>query len=273
MDIRKMLVLTGDDPASCPALSVALALGRLLGAGVTALHSSVWREPSWVADAATRVPPGPGKGGRRPAAEALDAAFQERCAAAGIAGTWLEDRGDPVERLAAHSLYADLVVAERGNPAVIDGTLTAPEAGRLALTVAPSLLIVPPGYGREFAPGRVLVAWNRRREAARAIRGALPLLCRARQPVLLSVYPPGWDDRPDQRIADHLAAHGVQADVRINFAAEFEAPGAILAQAHALDADLIVMGAYGHSRSFETVLGGVTRHMLENADLPVWTCH
>lgn len=269
MDVRSVLVLVGDDPASSPALSVALAVGRLAGAGVTALHSSVWREPSWVADAGSAAK-APRQG---PTVEALDAAFQARCAATGATGRWVEDRGDPVERLAVHSLYADLVVVERGNPAVIDGTLTAPEAGRLALMVGPSLLIVPPGYGREFALRRVLVGWNRRREAARAIRSALPLLRGAEQVVVLSVCAPGRDDRPDQRIADYLAAHQVHADVRINFAAEFEAPGAILAQAHALNADAMVMGAYGHSRSFETVLGGVTRHMLENADLPVWTSH
>ena len=269
MDIRSILVLVGAEPRSMPSLDVAIDVGHLTDARITGLRVPFWREESWFIDVPQELPEPPAA----PLPADIEQTFIARCSGAGRPCDWVSDHGAPAERLAFHSRYADLVVVARDGLSADNGALPVAELGRLALMAASPILAVPPEPLRSFQARRILVAWNERREAARAARNALPLLRRAKDVVLLSVHPPGYDDTPDRRIVDYLALHHVHAEARINFAAEFEAAGAILAQAHAMDADLLVMGAYGHSRAFESVLGGVTRYMLEHADRPVMLSH
>ena len=119
----------------------------------------------------------------------------------------------------------------------------------------------------------VLVAWDGGRRATRSVNDALPLLMGAKRVKVLAISPKGhWVIETDG-ICRHLGRHGIDAEGE-----KFEAKAAdightIRTKAADMDADLIVMGAYGHTRWRELVLGGVTRHMLTHMTIPVLMSH
>ena len=113
---------------------------------------------------------------------------------------------------------------------------------------------------------RILVAWNGSREAARAVHDALPFLLAAERTTVLIVDPQAQSSNvgepPGADLAAHLARHGVRVEIKTVPGGGLAAGDAILAQAADEGADLLVMGGYGHSRLWEMVLGGATRHLL-----------
>ena len=122
----------------------------------------------------------------------------------------------------------------------------------------------------------VLIAWRDTPECARAIAAALPLLQRAGQVVLVSIAENGSDEErhrePAADVARHLARHGINVEVRHEQHWKHPAEG-LLNQAKIVGAGLIVLGAYGHSRLREMILGGVTRELLETSRLPLFMVH
>jgi len=118
-----------------------------------------------------------------------------------------------------------------------------------------------------------LIAWNGSREAARAVRDALPLLKLARKVTVLAVEPQSNGHAPGADLALHLARHGVTVDLDQDTAPGMDAADILLSRASDLSSDLIVMGAYGHARMRETILGGVTRSMLAAMTAPVLMSH
>jgi nucleotide-binding universal stress UspA family protein len=134
------------------------------------------------------------------------------------------------------------------------------------------VLMVPHGQRRLDLAGPALVAWNGSSEAAHALRLALPLLKGAGAVHLVEVN----DDLtglPASEAALWLARHGVAADVHEWPAKGRRASVALLHAATELGAAWLVMGAYGHSRLRETVLGGVTRELIASASLPLLMAH
>ncbi len=120
------------------------------------------------------------------------------------------------------------------------------------------------------------MAWNESVEALAAIRAAMPLLEAAELVNIAIIDPPSHaPDRSDPggALAEMLARHGITADVSV-IARTMPRISDVLAR-HAADqeADMLVMGAYGHSRLREAILGGATRNMLEQADRPVLMAH
>lgn len=172
--------------------------------------------------------------------------------------------------------YTDLAVLGQHNPD--DGSDT--NRGlidRLVLSAGRPCLVIPYIGAHETIGQRVLVAWNARREAVRAVNDALPILQQAASVVVLAANPPAGDagegDIPSADICHHLARHGVQAEARSAISTDIDVGNLLLSSASDLGADLIVMGAYGHSRLRETVLGGVTRHLLHHMTVPVFISH
>ena len=119
-------------------------------------------------------------------------------------------------------------------------------------------------------------AWNRSRESALAIRGALPLLARAESVQVFEGEPTenplGLRCLPSLDLRAGFARRGIEATFT-PFGARAEIGAALLNAAHTMDADLIVMGAWGHSRITELVLGGTTRHLFQYSDLPLLVAH
>ena len=124
---------------------------------------------------------------------------------------------------------------------------------------------------------RVLVAWNASREAARALNDALPLLLGAKHVTVLAINPQrglgGQGDVPAADIAQHLARHGMKAEAAHTVAKDIADGEALLSYAADIGADLIVAGAYGHSRARELVFGGVTRTLIVEMTAPVLMSH
>jgi nucleotide-binding universal stress UspA family protein len=139
-------------------------------------------------------------------------------------------------------------------------------------------VLLVPYAGRFPAVGRkVLIAWNAGREAARAVVDALPLLARASTVHVVSFNPEkGGADHgavPGADIAQFLVRHGIKVVVHRQNNGGVDVGNQILSRAADLEIDLIVMGAYGHARMREMVLGGVTRTLLETMTVPVLMSH
>ncbi len=171
---------------------------------------------------------------------------------------------------AVHARYADLTVVTRPDPA---GQTAGPPGfvESLVLTSGRPIIILPPGTASPAR--RILVGWNAAREAVRAVADALPLLVRAEAVEVLVVdperHPASHGQEPGADIARHLARHGAQVEVRRLSSKGEDLGRLLLAQASAFGADLLVMGAYGHSHLNEWIFGGVTRRVLREAGLPV----
>jgi nucleotide-binding universal stress UspA family protein len=126
------------------------------------------------------------------------------------------------------------------------------------------------------APRKISVAWNDSPEALRAVRAAMPLITAAGGADIVVIDPPRHGPErsdPGGRISQMLARHGVRADVEV-LARSLPRISDVLIR-HMTDAngDLMVMGAYGHSRLRESILGGATRNILEAATFPVLLAH
>ena len=203
--------------------------------------------------------------------------FVERARTAGIASH--EARivvDEPLDAIVRHANCSDLlVVGQTDRRASPDGV--AWDFPQQAVLHAGCPVLVVPHAGTFAAVGeRVLIAWKGTREAVRAVRDALPILRTAKQVVLIEVA----DDAPPtdtQRIAllevqAWLNRHGVESEVRLESGAD-AAGDVLLSRAADFESDLIVMGAYGHSRVREWVLGGVTRHLLNHMTVPTLMSH
>jgi nucleotide-binding universal stress UspA family protein len=178
--------------------------------------------------------------------------------------------------LSMHARYADLVVlgqVDPDEPPYVGSHL--PE--EVVLASGRPLLVVP----HAWAPGplgeRVLVAWDASREAARAVNDAMPILEQAASVLVVSINPKstplGHGELPGADIALHLARHDIDVEVRSIEFDRMDVGEALLSLAADGARDLLVMGAYAHSRIRELVLGGATRTVLERMTLPVLMAH
>lgn len=139
------------------------------------------------------------------------------------------------------------------------------------------VLLMPPNWRGERLFETVVIAWDAKREAARAVHDALPLLSLARDVVIATVdakpSSEGHGATPGKDLAAHLARHGVAVRVdNIDGAGRSEGR-ALLDCAIAVDADMLVLGAYGHSRAEEWLLGGVTRELTQASPVPLFMAH
>jgi nucleotide-binding universal stress UspA family protein len=209
------------------------------------------------------------------AAATVEAAFNETLRREAIAGEWRLAEGLTAEIVPLHARYADLAVLGQPDPA---GTPSgaAVLAGAIFDSGRP-VLVIP--YAGSFASvgARVLVGWNAGREATRAVHDALPLLVKAGSVTITAVNPRvglgAHGEQPGADIARHLARHGVAVVVEHTVAPEIGAADILLNRASELSADLLVVGAYGHSRVREFLLGGVTRSLLREMTVPVLLSH
>lgn len=186
------------------------------------------------------------------------------------------DEAHPVESLVAHARNQDLIVMGQNDPADPDGDFDGDLAQQVLLQAGRPVLVVPRAGPCEHAGGNVLVAWKDTRESARALHDALPFLSRARQVHLMCLERPS-ELRHVTRLQLNdmrkwLERHGVGSHVHQEVARS-GVGDMLLSRARDLNADLIVMGGYGHSRMAEFVLGGVTRTLLGRMTTPVLFSH
>ncbi len=186
---------------------------------------------------------------------------------------WIPASAGVAPTLQQLGAWHDLIVIERD---LVDRAERMDHLGEVILGCRRPCLM-PPAYGREevrFA--RVAIGWNGSIEATRAIHAALPFLLAADQVTLID----GSAHRTDEEAASpafdparYLARHGISSRHVILNAALSHAGEALLHEVVRVQADLLVMGGYSHSRVSERVFGGATRHMLGHAQLALLMQH
>jgi len=189
---------------------------------------------------------------------------------------WRDNGADALGALALQARYADLIVIGQQNEEWPSGISKELERA-LPLVTGRPVLVVPYAFEQRDFARRVMVAWDASREAARAVRDALPLLSRAGQVHVVTVdarsTAEGHGEEPGADIALFLARHGVKVTVSRQDSAGVDIGNVLLSRAADLQSDLIVSGAWGHSRLQEFVLGGVTRTLLGSMTVPVLMSH
>ena len=207
-------------------------------------------------------------------ARAVEAAFRERVAAAGIAHEWsAADTGEePTMRAAATACNtADLIVATQYHDSIPAASGYSPD--ELVLGAGRPVLIVPTEGAIAPLGKRVLVAWNGSREASRAAFDCLPLLQPGAEMRIL-VVDNARGNATLTAIARSLSRHGVEpVPVSVSKGEGRSSADEILHYASEFRADLLTLGCYGHSRLRETVFGGATTRILREMKLPVLMAH
>jgi nucleotide-binding universal stress UspA family protein len=273
MSLKDVLVHVDTDPTCASRVDIAARLAAWHDAHLTGLH--VMASPPIPGYIALELPREVHEFREQQLLQVADQArqlFDTAVRAVRVPrAEWRAEEGDILGIARLHGRYFDLVVVGQGIDVDDPTGALAVLPEELALSTGRPVLVVP-RYGTFAALGdHVLVGWNASREAARAVNDALPLLRRAQKVTVLSIDP---GDHPDQRIpgADitlHLARHGVNATAAQTRAADIAVGDVLLSYVADIGADLIVCGAYGHSRLREVVLGGATRHLLQHMTVPV----
>lgn len=201
---------------------------------------------------------------------AAETAFRRDAAGADV--EWRTVQEHPHRALEGVAHAADLIVA---SPRSDRSTLQSADPADVVMSAGRPVLIVPEGAAH-FAGKQVVVAWKNTRECRRAIVDALPFLQRAEAVVVLAVVKPDMQDvamvETDDVVAN-LKRHGVDARAQVNTITHNAAEDEIQRVADQTGADLIVCGAYGHSRLREWAVGGVTDSFLHRPTCFVLLTH
>jgi len=172
--------------------------------------------------------------------------------------------------------YSDLVVISQTSPEDVLPRLPSDFPEFVLLNGARPVLVVPAAGVKDELGKRVTVAWNGSANAVRAITSAIPLLRHAEQVAVVvfnaDAVPDLHGEDPGADIALYLARQGVKVEVT-SVSAPDDDGAALLSFAADKGSDLIVMGAYGHSRLREILLGGATRTALSASSIPLWMAH
>ncbi len=207
-------------------------------------------------------------------ANKLQGEFEHNAKAAAIASEFRLEEGQDFRIIAFQSRYADLIVVGQSDPddATDYRAYNLPE--EVVMIAGRPMLTVPYAGTFDSIGKRVMVAWNASRESARSLSDAMPFLKKAEHVDIYCVNPPDTKQHiPGADIATHLARHGVTVEAHHTIAKDVDAGNALLSAAYDLSSDLIVMGAYGHTRLRELALGGVTRYLLRHMTVPVLFSH
>lgn len=275
MDIKDITVVV-DQRGSRPALPIAIDLANRLGGHLTGL--TLVYDPVVPGYAVAPVPVDFMISARDEAIKGAKSAEAAFLAAVGTGGLSAETR--QVEIISAGGLdevvhelrLADLVIVAQDDPDQPEPVREALIESVLFHAGAP-LLIVP----RKDAPAalsldRVVIAWDGTITAARAVRSALPFLGAAKA-VDIVIVDDGKELPTGQRVTGYLKRHGIAATVHTLPNPHKDVAGVLREQAEASGAGLIVMGAYGHNRLLEWILGGATRGMLRKQTVPILMAH
>jgi len=265
MAYRTILVEAADDGALKARLQTACALAGRFDAVLIGLHvMPAPYVPVALGDGAYLAPEliETQRAANRQIKDKVQAVFRSVCGA-GESVVWEEAEGDPGRLIAAAARTADLLLARQAKA----GSADAPDLlDQLVTAAGVPVLALPAGVHGHLGHTAV-IAWNGSCEATRAAHDALPFLRAADRVILCAVG--GAAAASLEAAAAMLKRHGVAVESHEVDKPDGDAGAVLLAQAAAHGADLLVMGAYGHTRLRELVFGGATRHVLRETTLPV----
>lgn len=279
MAYKSILTILTDVVAAAHQIDAAVALARREDAHLDVLCIGIDRtQTGYYYAGATAIISQETFEQARTDAAAAEAAIRERLESEDI--RWAVDTSvaqvgalsGPVATLAR---FADLVVLQK--PYGSNGSQAAETILESALFDGHAPVLVLPETGAEAGFGkRVVLAWNQSDEALMTVRAALPILKAATHVDITIIDPPTHGPErsdPGGMLSQLLVRHDVKAEVSVLARTLPRISEVLSRHARDINADLIVMGAYGHSRFREAILGGATRDMLEMAEVPVFMAH
>ena len=289
MTIATILCPVDGLPGSEAALEAAIAVGRTFNAHVTLLHVEVPPESAvpmvgeGMTGAVIEEIMESARKNAQERAKTARALFDRHCAEPGLAlaeedaapeagrftVAWTHIRGIESDQVAARGKLFDLLVLARPNGEASGRFGDSLEA---AIFDSGRPVMMVPSPSTATAWPTIAIAWRDTKESARGLASALPFLRKAERVLLLTVAEGGASADLTQG-RRYLAYHGINAESRTLEPGERSAGDAILAEAKAEGAELLVMGAYSHSRLRQLVLGGMTRDVLERAEIAVLMAH
>lgn len=287
MTIRNSLVMvTGDHAAS--AVEAAFTLAEQTRGHVTGLHitgDAVMNMPAIIEGMTERQIVQEFEGMRERLQRSENAAqsmFTAACArhggilveksapVEGVTASWEVTSGRPEKVLAEKARVYDMLISSAVGDAAGEGVLSAVET---ALFDAGRPVLVVPREAPKTIAKNILIGWNRTANAARAVMAAMPLIEAADQVTICHVNTGAKPGPSPEELAASLAWHGVEAKVRYISAGGAAVSDLMMTEAANIGGDLVIMGAYSHSRMREFVLGGVTRHALRHVVTPLMMMH
>lgn len=177
--------------------------------------------------------------------------------------------------VAGRARFADLVVMPKPYGTDRGVELEPVTEGALFDGQAP-VLVVPDNREINVRPSRIVVGWNESQEALRSVRAAMPMLMDADIVHIVVIDPPQHGPNrsdPGGALSQFLSRHGIRAEIDVLSKTMPRVSDVMMRHVQDVNADMVVMGAYGHSRFREAILGGATRNMLEQAEVPVFLAH
>jgi len=280
MTYRSLLILLDQDPLCAARVQVAVRLARTLDAHLVGLAPTGLLDlPASAAEATSLAQfAALAWDTLRDQAEEATQRFRNKCHAAGLKSfEAVIDEEERAASLVRHAHCSDLTLLTQADPSAPGYRPMQGLVEQVVLYSARPTLILPYAGLAETLGSNVMVAWDDSREAARALSDALPLLRRAKRVQVVSWNEAGSAGDPSLRprleaLNRWLLWQGVSADALVETTGIGIAE-AMLSRAADLSADLIVMGAYGHARWAERVLGGATRGLLASMTVPVLMSH
>jgi nucleotide-binding universal stress UspA family protein len=284
MGLRDILVLLDGSPRDEAKLAVALDLARRNDAHLSGLcpleillpadmsfalggYPDLWALPEFAKQIESQA---------RGKAAVIEANFRDLLRREGIKGDWEFEAGSLIPAVTRRALASDLVVVGQADPDNPPPAVARTLVEDVLMTGGRPLLLIP--YAGKFGAigANALIGWTPTRESARAVHDALPLFAPAGKVTVLTVETskPTDDALPTADIAEHLARHGLDVSASRTVVSDGLTPAdALLDYAADISADLLVVGGYGHSRTREMIMGGVTRDLLRHMTLPVLMSH
>ena len=273
--LTDILVHLDDTDHSDRRLEVALQLAGTFTAHLIGLRVTPWRlffEAELVSGAMEALVQA-----EREAEEKAEQKFRDRGQQAGIMPEWRSMRGSFKDILTLNARYTDLVIMGQmlGARGTGRGTIDLP--ARVALEASKPVLVVPRAGALTSIGRRIMVAWNASRSATRAVNDALPLMQQANRVTVLAINPHrgvhAHGELPCADICTHLARQGVNVEAAQIVTGEKDTGDILLAEVADRACDLLVMGAYSHSRVRELIFGGVTCQVLRDMMIPSMISH
>jgi len=198
--------------------------------------------------------------------------FETLWPSAGPSWEWQEEKGIPDKILAEKAHTADLTIIGLKDSSAPESILSETLAADITMATGLPVLALPMNTSAPLGNHPVVIAWDGSLEAVHAIHAAMPFLEAAPSVIVAEIHEDKPRDMPSADIAPYLARRGLKVEV-ISRPAENTIANELLTVAQANGAELLVMGAFGHMRLKEYILGGTTWHMLQHATLPILFCH
>ncbi len=274
MSIKTIILHLTNDEKLDGRIEVALGLATQNGAHVTGIYTVTPATPP--TSFMGYIPPEFIERTRAQEAENAEAAatkLKEAAARVDVSISTFKEEGYALDILNKYAIASDLVVIGQVDPDDDKSAQYQYLADELVVSCPAAVLAVPyAGTYHNFGE-RILVGWNGTREAANAINAAMSFLQKADTVTLLSINPESDQSEENEAIVAHLKRHGVNAAVKTTHFKDVGVGNALLDSLVDYNADMLVMGAYGHSRIREMILGGATQEILEHMTAPILFKH